>query len=326
MKKTLLKLIQWFFKIVLALLVIGFVYEQISRVYYNSKRPNNDEFITINGRQLHYHKQGNSPKGTVIFESGMGSDYLHWHDIQPEVAKTYTTISYDRAGILWSDKAATKTLKSITSDLEQLLKDTQCPKPYILVAHSLGGVTSRPFIEAHQNDMAGVVFVDVSHPLQLKKSSADLKSAIQKPPFWLIRFLNAIGVIRLMYNIQPFTDVVSENHWFNENVKNYFHRILPGFLQEWGNDTLLLKEAESYTDFSHVPLAIITATYPYGNALLDSERLEKEYLNIHHSLQKELLKLSTNSRQVLATESGHYIALQQPDLIIDTILTITNNN
>jgi hypothetical protein len=36
-------------------------------------------------------------------------------------------------------------------------------------------------------------------------------------------------------------------------------------------------------------------------------------------LQAELAALVPESRQVIATESGHYIQLQQPQLVIDAI-------
>ena len=39
-------------------------------------------------------------------------------------------------------------------------------------------------------------------------------------------------------------------------------------------------------------------------------------------MQKELVRLSTQGKQVIATESGHNIHLDQPDLVIDAIRKI----
>jgi len=39
-------------------------------------------------------------------------------------------------------------------------------------------------------------------------------------------------------------------------------------------------------------------------------------------MQLELVSLSTQGKQVIAEESGHYIQLDQPDLVIDAIRTI----
>jgi len=41
-------------------------------------------------------------------------------------------------------------------------------------------------------------------------------------------------------------------------------------------------------------------------------------------MQKELAGLSSNSRQVIAERSGHYIQLDQPDLVIDAVLELVN--
>lgn len=221
----------------------------------------------------------------------------------------YTTISYDKAGILWSDPSETINLRRYASDLQQLLEKTNCPKPYILVGHSFGGITSRLFINENTENLAGIVFVDVSHPEQMKRSSEELKSSVQPPPRKLLSFLNEIGVIRMLYNCVPFTKAVSKEHWFNQNVKNYFYKIFNGLMTELENDQKLMTEATQINDFGTVPLTVITAKYPDGVEGAKDKKLEKEYLSIHNRLQKDLLHLSSRSNQVFAVKSGHYITL-----------------
>ncbi|GAA6764204.1 hypothetical protein AAFH68_01330 [Flavobacterium sp. CGRL1] len=139
------------------------------RAYYDKKQPSKDEFVFVKDRKIHFRKIGNSLKGTVVFESGLGGDYMHWQELQNKLSKDYTTISYDKAGILWSDPAENISLKRYSEDLDTVLTKTNCPKPYILVGHSFAGITLRSFIKDHSQDIGGIVFVDVSHPQQLKK-------------------------------------------------------------------------------------------------------------------------------------------------------------
>ncbi|WP_289659817.1 alpha/beta fold hydrolase [Flavobacterium panacagri] len=303
---------------IVTLLAIGFIFEHISRIYFDSHHPDDSEFVTIDGRKMHYKKEGQG-NCTIIFESGLGGDYLHWQEIQKKLSKNYTTIAYDKAGIMWSDPSEEISLKRYTDDLKSLLEQTNCPKPYILVGHSFGGITPRLFIKENAKDLAGIVFIDVSHPKQLEKSSTALKNSVQPPPRSFLSFLNEIGVIRILYSNVPFTTAVPKEHWFNKNVKIYFYRIFDGMMTELENDKKLMKEASEIADFGSIPLTIITAKYPNGVEGAKDKKLEKEYLSIHNSLQKDLLHLSSNSKQIFAQKSGHYVTLQEPNLICNEI-------
>lgn len=263
MAKKLLKILKSLLITLLVLLLIGFIFEQIARFYFDNKRPDEKEFVAINGRKIHYKKLGNGPC-TIIFESGLGGDHLHWQDMQRKLSKKYATIAYDKAGILWSDPSKDISLKRYSNDLETLLKQTNCPKPYILVGHSFGGITPRLFIRKNNKDLAGIVFVDVSHPKQLEKSSEALRNSVQPPPRKFLSFLNEIGLIRILYSSTAFTTAVPKEHWFNQNVKNYFYRIFDGMMTELENDDKLMREASEIDDFGSIPLTIITAKYPVG--------------------------------------------------------------
>lgn len=318
MVKMIFKALRILLVSLIILIVIGFLFERISRFYYDSKRPESSEFVEIDGKKIHYKKQGNG-SCTIVFESGLGGDYIHWQDIQKKLSQKYTTISYDKAGILWSAPAKKTDLRRYADDLKQLLEKTNCPKPYILVGHSFGGITPRLFIKENAKDMAGIVFVDVSHPKQLEKSSEALKNSVQPPPKILLSFLNEIGVIRILYSTTAFTAAVPKEHWFNQNVKRYFYRILDGMMQELDNDDKLMQEASQIDNFDAIPLTIITAKYPNGVEGAKDKKLEQEYLSIHNKLQKDLLNLSSKSTQVFAQKSGHYVTLQEPELICDEI-------
>lgn len=316
--KKVFKIFKYLLVTLLFLFTNGFIYEQISRFYYDNKKPLENEFVTVDGRKIHFKKQGNG-SATIVFESGLGGDYLHWQEIQNKLSGNYTTISYDKAGILWSDPTNEVSLKRYSNDLFQLLEKTNCPKPYILVGHSFAGITLRSFIKEHSKDIGGIVFIDVTHPQQLEKSSENLKQSVTPPPHYVLSFLNEVGVIRLMYTFVAFTKAVSKEHIFNKNVKNYFYKIFDGLMQEMENDDKLMKEANLINDFGAIPLIVVTAKYPNGIENITDQKLTKEYISIHNTLQTDLLKLSTNSKQVFAQKSGHYVTLQEPELIYKVI-------
>lgn len=304
---------------VLILLVATIVFERISQVYFNTKRPGESEFVETNGLKTHFVKKGTGGP-TVVFQSGLGGDYKIWEEIQDTLSKYATTISYDRAGILWSDLTEeTKTLDNITEELTRLLEKTDCPKPYILVGHSLAGITLRPFVARHQQDVKSVIFVDVTHPLQIKNASEELKKYLITPPEWLVATLVETGILRCVFHFKGFIGDVPASHWLNRHIRNYFYLMYKATLKEANEDDVMFAQAEEISAFGDIPLTVISGGYPSGADFLGDPKLVQEYLGLHRAGQKDLLSMSTASKQVIARNSGHYVQLQDPEVIIDAI-------
>lgn len=319
MKMNFKRIVQWVMFSVLGLIGAGIIIEQSFQIHFNFKKPGESEFCEINGLKVHYKKKGNGGP-TVVFQSGLGGDYKIWEEIQDSLSKHTTTISYDRAGLLWSEPAnETKTLENITAELEQLVEKTNCPKPYILVGHSLAGITLRPFIKNNPEDISAVVFADVSHPLQIKNSSEELKKYLVVPPKWLITTLMETGIARFYFTLQPFMADLPKSHWMNRHVRNYFYTSYEAFLQEANDDDPMFEQAETINHFGDIPLTIISGAYPKGADFLGKDYLAKEYLTLHRSQQKDLLQLSTKSKQIIAQNSGHYVPLQDAEIVIASV-------
>ncbi|MCD8539398.1 MAG: alpha/beta hydrolase [Leadbetterella sp.] len=317
MTKRILKAI---LKSILTLLLVIFLYEQASQLYFNSKKPSAAEFVDIDGVPTHFVKKGKGGP-TVVFQSGLGGDYKTWEAIQDSVSRFTTTLSYDRTGLQWSGPSKSpKTLESMTRELEILLEKTGCPKPYILVGHSLSGLTLRPFIQRHKQDISGVIFLDVSHPEQVKRSSEELKKYLVVPPQGLVAALVESGWARIYFSFRPFISDVPGSHPMNKHITNYFYRSYKTVLQEAREDDLMFNEAGKINSFGSVPLTVITGAYPQGTGFLEDPALENEYLEIHRSGQKDLLRLSAQSKQIIAPNSGHYVPLTDESLVINAIL------
>lgn len=69
-----------------------------------------------------------------------------------------------------------------------------------------------------------------------------------------------------------------------------------------------------------VPLYIITAADKTRyNSFVKDEKLKNEMLTAWDKMQKDPLKLSSDSRQIIAPESGHYINQDEPEVIENAI-------
>jgi pimeloyl-ACP methyl ester carboxylesterase len=105
---------------------------------------------------------------TVVLDAGLDNDHTDWAGVEPAVARTTRTCSYDRSGVGKSDvrpsRPAVVSAEQVVDELHDLLAKAEVSPPYVLVGHSLGGLNARLFTERHSGDIAGLVFVDPTSP------------------------------------------------------------------------------------------------------------------------------------------------------------------
>lgn len=83
---------------VLALLVLGALYQIIATKRDAQLYPPLGKMVNVNGYEMHINCVGEGSP-TVIMDSGMGNSSLVWSNVQPEVAKFTRVCTYDRAGL-----------------------------------------------------------------------------------------------------------------------------------------------------------------------------------------------------------------------------------
>jgi pimeloyl-ACP methyl ester carboxylesterase len=308
--------------LVLLTILIAVVYEQIVRAQVKRDIPVPGSLVDIGDHKLHAIVKGKG-KPVVVFESGLDAGgALVWGKVQDSISKFGSTVSYSRSGILTSERGNNpKTNAAMADELYTLLKKLGKEPPYILIGHSLAGYMLRSFIAQHPTEVAGIIFVDVSHPEQWKrlpKEAADLEN----PSGFVLNLSNAVGIIRHSTKANTYVTTQSTDS-INIIANSYFPVSLSGVYDELTNVLPLAEEAGKITSFGDIPLIVITGT---------SDERKKEFNNIEvgikaqqvwQELQKELLNLSTQSEQILTDKSGHYIQLQQPELVIAAVRKLT---
>jgi pimeloyl-ACP methyl ester carboxylesterase len=121
------------------------------------------EMIDIGGRRLHVMRRGDGAP-TVILESGGGggSSTQDW-PLLGRVARFTHALSYDRAGLGWSDPSRTpKTFDGMASDLDALLAAAGETAPFVLVGGSFGGLLVLAYCRRFPAKVAGVVILDAA--------------------------------------------------------------------------------------------------------------------------------------------------------------------
>lgn len=134
------------------------------------------------GRRMNLYCLGD--KGpVVVMDAGLGGSTFSWEEVQPRLAKAYRVCSYDRAGMGFSDPGPLpRDTRHMAEDLRALLKAAGLPGPYILVGHSLGGMTVRLYAALYPQEVAGLVLVDPSAPRQDARMNALLGGRPQPDP------------------------------------------------------------------------------------------------------------------------------------------------
>ncbi len=150
-----------FFGLAAALATVGFLYQWIGARYDRFRYASSGRLIDIGeGRRLYLLEKG-AGGPTVLFEAGIAATNLNWFHIQEMVAKSAATASYDRGGLGWSSPCQTeRTPGNLAPELHELLQQAGIKPPYILVGHSFGGLVMRRFALLYPEEVASMVLVD----------------------------------------------------------------------------------------------------------------------------------------------------------------------
>jgi hypothetical protein len=131
--------------------------------------PTRTSYAVEGGRTLHMACQGRG-RVPVIFLAGANDPAVVWDQVVRLLGPDVLACGFDHAGVALSSPPATTptTPAANAADLEAVLKQTGLGHRYVLVAHSLGGVTAVVFGGTYRNQIAGAVLIDPTVPSFLK--------------------------------------------------------------------------------------------------------------------------------------------------------------
>ena len=104
---------------------------------------------------------------TLILDAGLGNDSLIWGGVQPVLAKNTRVCAYDRAGWGLSQTVpGPQDANDIADELHGLLDAAGIDGSVVLMGHSIAGMYIRAYASRYPAQVAGLIFVDASTPLQ----------------------------------------------------------------------------------------------------------------------------------------------------------------
>ncbi|MDQ3704227.1 MAG: alpha/beta hydrolase [Chloroflexota bacterium] len=245
--------------------------------------------VDVGGRRLYITCMGEGSPA-VILEHGMATESGSWAQVQQAVARFTRVCAFDRAGRGKSDPAPTpRTSEDMVADLYALLANASVPRPYILVGNSLGGFNARLYAHKYPDEVVGLVLVDSMHPDQFARIENALPPETPQDPEDFKAFR------------QSFT------RDYKDPTKNP-----EGFDQLTSHE-----QARAVTSLGDLPMIVLAASE--FRMRIPEPRFGMYMQNMWHELQRDLARLSSNSKFVVVENSGHFIQLDQPQVVVDAI-------
>ena len=321
--------------------LLGMVYQTLGTRRDGKVYPPPGTLVDLGSHRLHVLESGcGSP--TIVMEAGLMSTVLSWNDLQRELAGSYRVVSYDRAGLGWSDLGPMpRTAERIVDELHAMLKRAAIPGPYVLVGHSFGGLTMPLFAARFPQETAGMVLVDPVVPAEWNPPSEhDRKlTRIGAKVCRRAAFLSRIGIIRFVaflltsrlkkpasYLVRlisrgtPANSGSVSSPWFsalpaNERamaavfwIQRKFALTIASQLENLPVSAARVAELDNFCD---KPVVILSA----GDA---PEHRRKE----HEAMARRL----PLGQHVVARKSNHWIMQEEPELVLGAIENVVRHS
>lgn len=267
--------------------------------------------VDIGGRSLYLECHGTGSP-TVILEAGYRASARYWTDdllhpeaprtmVMPAVAEFTRVCAYDRPGavasigeedfISRSDPVAQpRTAPDMVADLHALLQAAEIPGPYVLAAHSLGGFFARLYAATYPEEVVGLVLVD---------AYSEMLEDVMPPEKWvaLVQLNQGLGTDEII-PIPGYGDI--------ETLR-------------WGADNATVREAVAASPLRPMPLAVLAHGKPFPQAANAPGFSPGELEGYIRAANVQKVALVPQARYSVASESGHDIHQDQPELVAEAI-------
>jgi pimeloyl-ACP methyl ester carboxylesterase len=231
--------------------------------------------------------------------------------VQPDVTKTTRVCSYDRAGFGWSDLGPNpRSAVQIVNELHTLLQAAHVSSPYVLTAHSIGGLYVRLYASTYPTDIAGMVLVDTTHEDFQRRMPGEAGAA---PNPLLLHFVVALHSVVSLVGWARLTDIrfaggsglSPEARSLAEGIK---YRTTVPYAD--GSESLATEESATQVRRTrrtlNIPLVVVTRGRYDGLRRLPEEQQER-IKRAWEDMQADLVKLSPQGTQMVAANSDHYV-------------------
>lgn len=277
------------------------------------------ETATVNGVSLHYVRGGAGP--AVVLLHGYPQDWYEWHRVMPRLTRQFTVVAVDLRGVGRSGVTADGyDVETLAGDIHSLVQHLGLERIY-LAGHDIGGMVTYAYARMYPETLRGAMILDVPLP-----GIEPWESVTVDPLLWHFEFHQTPHV--------PETLVAGRQEAYFRQA--FFDRLAgdPSVF----TDEELARYAESYAapDRLRAGFAFYRA-FPANAQFNRSQRTpidvpivlvggDHAVGQINPVIAEALREQgATDVKTELVTNSGHYVADEQPDAVAALIERYAGN-
>lgn len=252
-------------------------------IFSSCKTERDSHFIEIQGKQQHVLTLGKG-QPVIVFINGGGSDLKDFDIVQKTISKITKTISYDKLGIGKSELTdSPRTLENVSVELKELLKKEGITDvPMIFVGHSMGGYVARYYLHRYPKNLEGIILID--------PGSEFLEDEFRK--------------------VQTEKEIMISDSTLAAQIK-----LIPkGFQMEVNAYPLHDSILKTFSIKTDIPITLLESNKVDGD-----DPTEKKLIEIQKRLYRDFQRQVPQMKLISTEKSGHFIQLEEPDLVIDAI-------
>jgi pimeloyl-ACP methyl ester carboxylesterase len=316
---------QWGFNFIRLIFLSLTTSYHFSKTWLENRQSPPGKLIDIGGHKIHLYTKGEGYP-TIILDHSLGG--IDGYFLIDEIAKITQVCIYDRPGYGWSQASPQpRCSQVIAQELHQLLQQAKIEPPYILVGNSFGSYNVRLYAHYYPEEVLGIILTDGLSETSMLKLPFALK--VIKLFFlsgFLISLFGAIlGIVRILGNLRIFEFIKPELRQFSPKivtrVKRSFYRPQHWLTmaRELWNLEKSANQVKVANSFSDLPIINIKANSFFKRSPWNFYLPLNQVDEFRDKMHVNLLQLSNNTTQLSASQSSHFVWIDQPQIIITAI-------
>lgn len=273
--------------------------------------------VDIGSRRMNIYCTGTGSP-TVVLDAGAGDATEVWRKVQGPISERTRVCSYDRAGMGFSDGAASRRdAQSIVSDLHSLLHRADIEPPYVLVAHSIAGLYAPLYADRYPNEVAGMVLVDPTPPYVYRREAPVAPDVIKLAK-------GGEELARSCYNAAASGELKTGNKAYADCLDTSGQQHSLSFWYDYLSETSSVEGADSVEarraqrNYGNMPLIVLTAADGFKLPGVPKAQQIAAW-KTWNAMHDELARNSSVGVNFVVHDSGHYIQLEQPSAVISAV-------
>ena len=252
-------------------------------------------WTTANGVSIHYKLEGSGPTAILLHEIGGSLD--SWDAIIPGLTNKLSVFRYDQRGFGFSEKARELTFDGVVADLAALLDALNIKSPVYMAGCAMGADFSVGFASRHPSRVTKLVLASPNIDHNGPRSAGSVERGLQAEHDGVRSVMNA-----------------SHDRSYPEILRAPDRARFARYQARWVCNT-----PASFTAQARM-MATNDLTPEYPKITAATLVIGCKYDGLRPPEKAERVAKALKGSKYVEAETGHFMALQTPQLFVNTVL------